>query len=244
MAYFPPSGTPAAPAATPAAPAATPAAPAATPADAFIDWVLGKGFPVGADFDSQVVEALNFHLLLPRVLDTDNFVGLKIDEDFDYQWSYSFEVTFLYGDYTMRALEMHPSSIISKVIDKIPFTEHDKIEKEDDGAGGSYNAEDYRCFEEFLDEDTHMDRIFPVLSGRHYYFLNVAQKAEYDRLVTAYTPVVHWSDGRKRVRGGIHPRPGNALLRTVEGLPRGAIAEIYMQLNTPSVVTRGGAGGE
>ena len=232
----------------PAAPAATPVASAATPADAFIDWVSRKGLTVGEDFDSHMVESLNFHLLSIDVLntgDTGDYVGLEIDEEDDYcNWSYSFEVRFLYGDYTMKLLEMHPSSIISMVINKIPFTEYDKIEEEDQGAGCSCNPEDNRCFAEFLDEDIRMNCIFPVLSGTHYYFLNVAQKAEYDKLVTAYTPVVHWSDGRERVREGNPPRPGNALLRTVEGLPRGAIAEIYMQLNTPSVVARGGAGGE
>ena len=214
-------------------------------AKAFIDWASKKGLRVGEDFDSYTIKSLNFHLLLPRVLDTGDFVGLEIDEECDgYEWSYSFEMMFLYGDYTMRLLEMHPSSIISMVINKIPFTEYDKIEEDDQGAGCSCNPEDNRCFEEFLDEDIRMDYIFPVLSGRHYYFLNMAQKAEYDRLVTAYTPVVHWSDGRKRVRERNPPRLGNALLRTVEGLPRGAIAEIYMQLSTPSVVARGGAGGE
>jgi hypothetical protein len=193
----------------------------------------------------DTVIALNFHLLSIDVLNLGDFVSLEINEECEYyEWSYSFEVRFLYGDYTMKLLEMHPSSIISMVIDKIPFTEYDKIEEVDGGAGCSCNPEENRCFEEFLDEDLHMDRIFPVLSGTHYYFLNMAQKAEFDRLVTAYTPLAHWSEGRKRVRDGTAPIPGNNILRTVEGLPRGAIAEIYMQLNMPHDVARGGAGGE
>ena len=222
-------------------------------AEAFIDWVVDGGVSVcdsglndvSEVLDQDMVVLLKFHLLSIDVLNLGDYVGLEIKEEIDgYEWSYNFEVRFLYGDYTMKLLEMHPSSIISMVIDKIPFTEYDKIEEEDGGAGCSCNPEENRSFEEFLDEDIHMDRIFPVLSGTQYYFLNVAQKAAFDRLVTAYTTLAHWSEGRKRVRDSTAPIPGNNILRIVEGLPRAAIAEIYLQLNTPSVVTRGGAGGE
>ena len=222
-------------------------------AKAFISWLATKDMTIDDDGETDVNEVfvsdsiimMNFHFLDTKILDAGDYLTLKIESSYNYSWNYDYLYDFKYSFYTLKLLEMHPSAIISMVLQKCPFTKDDFLTESDFGYGDSENWEEYISYFEFFNNiQTEINKVIPVFSDGHYYFLNVVQKAEFDRLVTAYTPVVHWSDGRKRVRERNPPRLGNALLRTVEGLPRGAIAEIYMQLNTPTLVARGGAGGE
>jgi hypothetical protein len=222
-------------------------------AKAFLGWLATKDMTIYDDgdtdvnevFDPEFIIMMNFHLLDTQVLDAGHYLTLKIESSYDYTWNYDYDYDFNFAFYTLKLLEMHPSAIISMVLQKCPFTKDDFFEESEFGNGDFTNWEEHMSFADFFDRiRTEIDKIIPVFSDGHYYYLNLAQKAEYDRLVTAYTPLAHWSEGRKRVRDGTAPIPGNNILRTVEGLPRGAIAEIYMQLNMPHDVARGGAGGD
>ena len=111
----------------------------------------------------------------------------------------------------------------------------------DDGEGCSCNGELCLGDEDFFGKIC--VNYYPVQVNGNYYFLNIAQKAMYDSIMNLSLPLVYWSACREKVRNGDTPMNGNALLRVVEGLPRGAMAIIHMQLNTITYVARGGAGG-
>jgi hypothetical protein len=49
--------------------------------------------------------------------------------------------------------------------------------------------------------------------------------------------IASWAAGRERARGGEEPRRGGDWLRLWEGLPRGAFAEVLLQLGSPCEVS-------
>ena len=192
---------------------------------------------------------LKLNHICPKILyeNPRMFVVECRHDDFEYQWSYTYNIQFEYAYYTEKMLEKYPSIIISNILKKIPFNNNDIFCRYAQGEGyGSY-PEDYKNYLDIYDffRNIHADDMFPVYCDGNWYYLNQIQKIEYDMIMGAFGPIIYWSEGRKRVREGIPQIPGNDLLRVVDGLSRGAIAEVYMQISKiPHPSIRGVASGD
>ena len=136
-----------------------------------------EGLPDGG------IMMLNLHLLDIEVLKSDFYFSIYLyEEDNNERWNYHYWLTFKYSEYTTKLLDMYPSSDITKVLEKIPFTKNDTIDKtKREGGRKLCNLDKYRSYDSFL-SNINMDGILPVYSDGHYYFLNMEQTIEFERI--------------------------------------------------------------
>jgi hypothetical protein len=134
------------------------------------------------DLNYSTIVQLMFHMLDPGL--TDGLFKLKTECDDDGEgWSAEVSLRFAYGKYTTALVKKFPSLMILKVLETVPFTDYDIVCDEDcDGGCLSCTWAEYQLFD-VNEHVVHMMKdVFPVFTEGQCYFLNIAQKIEFDRI--------------------------------------------------------------